>query len=550
MARSASSPAPALVTTTITHRIAHQVGTEAFHPGEILAVTFTDKAAGELRARLERLGAPGVTARTFHAAALAQLRLAPERVGKLVPSKALPLRHRPVATRRLPLPSARRHRHRDRVGKEPPHHARALPRELGDHEPPLPADLMHRVYVRYEEGKHAKGFVDFEDLLELAIRTYEEDDRALAIFRERYRAFTVDEYQDVNLLQQTLLDLWLGARDDLCVVGDDYQSIYAFGASPEHLLGMPSRFPNATVVRLEQELPFDAPGAEAREPPRAQARRRREDPARDATGRARARAGAGVGRGRVRRRANPCARRAARGDRDSLPHERTPDRLRERARSRGIPHQGSSFLARDAARFVLRKLDSPADVRRLALDAGWQESEHNGLGERELVRQRDLGRLVGLAEELAELDGPAFVAELERRFGDGGESRRGVHLLTLHGAGGSSSRPSSSRTSRARATRAAGEDRGGSDRGTAPPLRRPHARTAAPLGDVGTAPVAVPCGARGRERARRRSPSQATPCTRRSSAGASSVRRRTGCRHTSSSTTRPWRRSPRAGRAR
>ena len=216
-------------TTTITHRIAHQVGTEAFHPGEILAVTFTDKAAGELRARLERLGAPGVTARTFHAAALAQLhRFAPERVGKLVPSKALPLRHLAVATRRLPLPSARRHRHRDRVGKEPPHHARALPRGARRPRAALPPDLMHRIYVRYEEGKHAKGFVDFEDLLELAIRTYEEDDRALAIFRERYRAFTVDEYQDVNLLQQTLLDLWLGARDDLCVVGDDYQSIYAF----------------------------------------------------------------------------------------------------------------------------------------------------------------------------------------------------------------------------------------------------------------------------------------------------------------------------------
>ena len=128
-----------------------------------------------------------------------------------------------------------------------------------------------------------------------------------------------------------------------------------------------------------------------------------------------------------------------------VPHEEIAILCRTNARltdfesalaAAGIPHQGSSFLARDAARFVLRKLDSPADVRRLALDAGWQESEHNGLGERELVRQRDLGRLVALAEELAELDGPAFVAELERRFGDGGESRRGVHLLTLHGAKG------------------------------------------------------------------------------------------------------------------
>src|SRR5581483_2522061 len=72
-------------------------------------------------------------------------------------------------------------------------------------------------------------------------------------FRAQYRAFTVDEYQDVNLLQQTLLDLWLGERDDLCVVGDDYQSIYSFtGAGPEHLLGVPDRFPHALVVRLEE----------------------------------------------------------------------------------------------------------------------------------------------------------------------------------------------------------------------------------------------------------------------------------------------------------
>ena len=239
-------------TTTITHRIAHQVGTETFRPGEILAVTFTDKAAGELRARLERLGAPGVTARTFHAAALAQLhRFAPERVGKLVASKALPLRHLarslPGAYRFRPLADLATEIEWAKNRRIPPERYRS---ELGDHEPPLPADLMHRIYARYEEGKRAKGLIDFEDLLELAIRTYEEDDRALAVFRERYRAFTVDEYQDVNVLQQTLLDLWLGARDDLCVVGDDYQSIYAFtGASPEHLLGMPSRFANATVVR-------------------------------------------------------------------------------------------------------------------------------------------------------------------------------------------------------------------------------------------------------------------------------------------------------------
>src|SRR5439155_9087003 len=78
------------------------------------------------------------------------------------------------------------------------------------------------------------------------------DEHALAEVRARYRAFTVDEYQDVNLLQQTLLDRWLGSSEELCAVGDDYQSIYAFtGATPRYLLELPQRLPKATVVRLE-----------------------------------------------------------------------------------------------------------------------------------------------------------------------------------------------------------------------------------------------------------------------------------------------------------
>ena len=109
------------------------------------------------------------------------------------------------------------------------------------------------MFRRYEEQKARQRRIDFEDVLELTIRLFEQRLDALAVFRERYRAFTVDEYQDVNLLQQTLLDLWLGERDDLCVVGDDYQAIYSFtGATPRYLLDVPRRFPHATVVRLEE----------------------------------------------------------------------------------------------------------------------------------------------------------------------------------------------------------------------------------------------------------------------------------------------------------
>src|SRR4029453_10513944 len=123
---------------------------------------------------------------------------------------------------------------------------------LDGHAPPVPGDVMHRVYERYELVKRDQGLMDLEDLLGAAVEAFE-DEHVPAEFRERYHAFTVDEYQDVNLLQQTLLDAWLGPRDDLCVVGDDYQSIYGFtGATPPYLLRIAERFPSAEVIRLEE----------------------------------------------------------------------------------------------------------------------------------------------------------------------------------------------------------------------------------------------------------------------------------------------------------
>ena len=440
-------------TTTITRRIANQVASGVFAGREILAVTFTDKAAGEMRARLEALGADGVTARTFHSAALAQLHaFGGDPPAKIVASKALPLRR---IANSLPKPYRFRPAGDLATEVEWAKNRRLTPDTylggLGDHTPPIPPDLMKRVFQEYERRKQAAAYADFEDLLERTIQLFERDEHALAELHDRYRAFTVDEYQDVNLLQQSLLDRWLGAREDLCAVGDDYQSIYGFtGATPRYLLELPDRFPRVTVVRLEanyRSTPQVLEVANRIVPRLGGAEKvltatRPEGP--DTVARP-----FGSGVEEVAYVVERIRSLAAEG----IPYEdmavlcRTNARLadfEEPFHEARIPFQGASLLGREAARRLLRRLRDQhtssvaASVRALAVDAGWVEDPPDGLGERELVRQADLGRLVALAAEFD--DGvrttDEFVADLEARFGSTGAERRGVHLLTLHGAKG------------------------------------------------------------------------------------------------------------------
>jgi DNA helicase-2/ATP-dependent DNA helicase PcrA len=311
---------------------------------------------------------------------------------------------------------------------------------------------MKRVFRFYEAEKTERGFVDFEDLLEHTVRLLDEDERALAEVRGRYRAFTVDEYQDVNLLQQALLDRWLGASDELCAVGDDYQSIYAFtGATPQYLLGLPRRFSNATVVRLE---------ANYRSSPEVLALANRIVPALGGAEKVlRASRDSGP---EPTLRAFPTAEleqafvveqvRALHAE--GVPYEemavlsRTNARLadlEEPFHEAKIPFQGAALLSREAARQLLKRLRQlsatpvvAAAVRGYAQDSGWIERPPEKLGEREMVRQADLGRLVKLASDFD--DGVRttrdFIADLEERFGSTGADRQGVHLLTLHGAKG------------------------------------------------------------------------------------------------------------------
>ncbi len=247
-------------TRAITHRIAYGVHSGAYQPQRVLAVTFTARAAGEMRTRLRDLGVPGVQARTFHAAALRQLHYFwPQAIGGAAP-EVLPHKASVVAEAcsRLRL-QVDRVAVRDlaaevewaKVSMLTPESYAASARRAGRDPAGLDATAMARVLQTYEEVKTARGVIDFEDVLLLTVGILAERDDIARVVRSQYRHFVVDEYQDVNALQQRLLELWLGERDDVCVVGDAAQTIYSFtGATPKHLLEFPRRYPKSQVVRL------------------------------------------------------------------------------------------------------------------------------------------------------------------------------------------------------------------------------------------------------------------------------------------------------------
>ena len=244
-------------TRAVTHRIAYGVATGAFEPDGVLAVTFTTRAAAEMRARLAALGVTGAVIRTFHSAALSQVRyLWPRVYGRPFPevvdasdtivagladASGVSASARDVATE---IAWAK-------VSNVPPdryvERAKAAGRRVAG---ARPQDVA-RLYRAYVDALESSDRVDLEDVLLAAAGVLTTQPGAARLVRQRYRWFTVDEFQDVSPLQMRLLECWLGDRDDLCVVGDPRQSIYGFaGARPDLLASLPRRFPRAEMLEL------------------------------------------------------------------------------------------------------------------------------------------------------------------------------------------------------------------------------------------------------------------------------------------------------------
>ena len=244
-------------TRAVTHRIAHAVQVGAHDPRRSLAVTFTTRAAGEMRERLRILGVDGVQVRTFHSAALRQLRhFWPRVVGGAPPElvgRAAPLVAEAASRCRLPSdPAVVRDLAAEIAwAKQMEISAERYPEAALLRTPPVSLADTARAYAAYDEIKSERGLIDFDDVLLMTVGALAERPDIADEVRAAYRWFTVDEFQDVSPVQSRLLDLWLGDRDDVCVVGDAAQTIYSFaGANDRFLRDFPVRFPGAAQVRL------------------------------------------------------------------------------------------------------------------------------------------------------------------------------------------------------------------------------------------------------------------------------------------------------------
>jgi DNA helicase-2/ATP-dependent DNA helicase PcrA len=458
-------------TRAVTHRIAYGVACGVYNPTEVLAVTFTTRAAGEMRGRLRALGAGGVQARTFHSAALRQARFFfPKVYGGELPQlteSKLGLVGNAARRNRVETDQATL---RDLAGEiewakvsnvRPDDYARvaaARGRSVTgqDH-----ATVAH-VFATYEDVKRDQGRMDMEDVLLCAAALLADDERVAAQVRQQYKWFVVDEFQDVSPIQSALLDLWLGGRHDLCVVGDPAQTIYSFaGANASYLTDFPRRHPRTTSVELVRNY---------RSTPQVVTAANRLLAGTPSAGvQLRSQQGSGPEVDYVEHSDEVAEAEQIAADIAALVAAGTPARevavlFRVNAQSEAFEEalaaRGVPYVVRGAARFFDRPEVKQAvsllrgqarsgasgggglvaDVRAVLSGMGWSDQAPTGRGNAR-DRWESLQALVSQAEEHAGATSEAtladFVAELDRRVAEQhAPVAEGVTLATLHAAKG------------------------------------------------------------------------------------------------------------------
>jgi len=467
-------------TRVISRRVAYALAQAVIRPRDVLVVTFTDKAATEMRSRLAALGHPGVMAATFHAAALRQLRHFWPRINGTEPPKIVESKVPVLAPLAASLPGGYRYLPvRDLAAEIEWAKARRIDpagyvgeAARTERDGPLPPDLMAGLFRRYQTALQRAGLIDFEDMLARTTELIETHADVAEEVRDRYRWFSVDEYQDTNPLQSALLDAWLGGRRDLAVVGDEDQTIYTFtGATSDYLTGFTVRYPDARIVTLESnfrstpqvlELANRVLAAGRQAPDERHTGVPARPPKRLVTG---ASAGPAPTIGGFPTDEDELAALVARIRTlasDGTPHGAMAVLVRTNAQlpaiesalgHAGIPFhvRGERFFARpdvrraiSVARGLARRPDATPLVERLGAAFDRELGiRRDSIPTGELARDRHAAviTLIELAEDLLradpEADVAAFLAEIDRRKAveDGG-AQTGVELLTYHRAKG------------------------------------------------------------------------------------------------------------------
>ena len=455
-------------TRAITYRIAYGAAVGAFDPSNVLAVTFTQRAAFEMRHRLAQLGVPKAQARTFHSAALRQLRhFWPTVVGGPLPD-VIPHKASLVAASAARLGiTIDRTNVRDIAAEvewakvsmiDAAHYASRVARLRRDVPAGLDAGDMARLLDVYEDAKNERGVIDFEDILIYLCGMLQERADVASIVRKQYRSFVVDEFQDVNLLQARLLDLWLGGRHDVCVVGDVAQTIYSFtGASPDYLTGFGRKHPGARIVELTRDYRSTPQIVSLANDVLARSSQR------EGTVRLSSQRDGGA---QVTYRTYDDDRAEAEGVAASIadliaggmaPHSiavlmRTNGQsqaFEEALGARGIPVAvagGKPFFARDDVRTAISRLRAAAAaatddgsvgeiVRDVLSGVGWAPEAPSGQAGSE--RWSNMNAIVGWVDDSKAETLAAFVAELDERVAYQVEpDKAGVELATIHAAKG------------------------------------------------------------------------------------------------------------------